>query len=147
MRNLNVASTICVLVSLCVSAFAGNSVPVQAKRLIKQRDALQQQLLRTDQKAADAILIGEYPIELYAHQTGLQEQIDVMQMRLESLAVRLDFDIPDVVHSIESVKTEDIIEFHMTIGRERSAHALKDRCESLCQEILLSIKFGEFLDF
>lgn len=147
MRNLHLLSIICVFISMTALSFAGNSIPIQARKLIKQRDLLQQELLRADQKAADAVLIGEDPLELHASQTGLQEQVDVLQMRLESLALRFDFSLPDLADSIRSNQAEDLLGPHIAIGRERTDETIRDRCRSDCRDMLLQIRFDDFLDF
>ena len=123
------------------------SMPRNARVLLAERDHLQQQLLRTDQAAAEALLRGEDPIELYADQTGLQEQVDIMQMRLESLAMRLDFDLPALSTTIETRDTGNMLEPHIAIGRQRAQTAMNTRCRTACRSILAEVRFDSFLDF
>ena len=128
-------------------AAALGPMPQRARTLLQERDHYQQQLLRADQEAANAMLRGEDPVELYADQTGLQEQVDVLQMRLESLAMRLDFDIPQLSSSIESYDPNAALESHIAIGRHRANNAMANRCQSACDSILDEISFESFLDF
>ena len=140
-------SAMCLVMLLGSLAAAMAPMPQQARTLLQERDHLQQQLLRADQAAADAMLQGEDPVELYADQTGLQEQVDMLQMRLESLAMRLDFDIPSLSSSIETVRTTAELEPHIAIGRQRANIAMAGRCQSACDSILVKMDFNNFLDF
>ena len=140
------AITGCLLV-LASSAWAVSVVPDRARTLLRERDHLQQQLLRADRQAAEAMLRGEDPVELYAQQTGLQEQVDMMQMRLESLAMRLDFDLPPLSTTIEQFDPNAALEPHIAVGRQRARAAMGTRCESACGSIMRDVSFQSFLDF
>ncbi|MEE2907873.1 MAG: hypothetical protein VX527_08580 [Planctomycetota bacterium] len=137
----------CLLMLLGSLAAAVAPIPQQAQTLLRERDHLQQQLLRADQAAVDAMLHGEDPVELYADQTGLQEQVDILQMRLESLAMRFDFDIPSLSSSIETVNLNAELEPHIAIGRQRANIAMENRCQSACDSIVRKMDFNTFLDF
>ena len=108
---------------------------------------LYQKLLRADRKAADAVLMGEDPLEMHASQTGLQEQVDILQMRLESLAIRFDFSLPELLECTDAHEAEDLLEPHIAVGRERTDQVIRRRCRTECRELLLQIQFEEFLDF
>ena len=123
------------------------SMPRNARVLLAERDHLQQKLLRADQAAAEALLRGEDPIELYADQTGLQEQVDMMQMRLESLAMRLDFDLPPLSTLIEQSDPADLLDAHVAIGKHRASAAMVQRCRTACGSIMEEMSFDSFLDF
>ena len=122
-------------------------IPSHARPLLHERDQLQQQLLQADQSASNALLQGEDPVELYAEQTGLQEQVDMMQMRLESLAMRLDFDLPPLAESIQEFDPQDVLDQHIAIGRHRAMDAMNRRCETACGLIVGDMDFNSFLDF
>ena len=122
-------------------------IPSRAQSLLRERDQLQQQLLRADQAASNALLQGEDPLEWYAEQTGLQEQVDMMQMRLESLAMRLDFDLPHLATDIQPLKPYDMLDQHIAIGRHRAMDAMNRRCETACGLIVGDMDFNSFLDF
>ena len=122
-------------------------IPSRAQSLLHERDQLQQELLRADQSASQALLRGEDPVELYAEQTGLQEQIDIMQMRLESLAMRMDFDIPPLADSISEFDPDHVLDQSVGIGRRRAEAAMTRQCETACVAIVRDMNFNSFLAF
>ena len=124
-----------------------NAIPDKARSLLRERDMLQQQLLQADQEAANAMLRGEDPLELYSRQTGLQEQVDVIQMRLESLAMRLEFEIPELSTHIEEYDPEEALDASIAVGRHRAELALQSRCTHACGNIVSDVNFSSFLDF
>ncbi len=138
---------LCSILLVVGHSFAADSIPVQARKLIGQRDVLQQQLLQADQDAVDAILTGTDPLELHATQTGLQDQVDVLQMHLESLALRFDFSLPDLSQSIDSGNPGELLEPHIVTGRERADRVIRNRCRIECRDMLMQIRFDDFLDF
>ncbi|MCH2152360.1 MAG: hypothetical protein MK089_03370 [Phycisphaerales bacterium] len=122
-------------------------IPSRAQSLLRERDQLQQDLLRADQAASEAMLRGEDPVELYAEQTGLQEQIDIIQMRLESLAMRLEFDIPALPESIREFDPNQVLDESVGIGRRRAEAAMAHQCEVACGAIVSDMNFTSFLAF
>ena len=141
-----------VMLAVALAIIAGSIatagiMPEHAQSLLRERDHLQQQLLRADREAAEAMLRGEDPVEQYADQTGLQEQVDMLQMRLESLAMRLDFDIPPLPMTIQQFDPDAALESHIAIGRHRANAALKLRCGTACGSIMDGVRFDAFLDF
>ncbi len=147
MKRITALMLLTAIVLPVSASFGASSMPQHARVLLAERDHLQQMLLRADQDAADALLRGEDPIELYADQTGLQEQVDMMQLRIESLAMRLDFDIPALSSSIDNSDPADVLESHISIGRQRAQSAMANRCQSACGSILEDVDFDSFLSF
>ncbi|MCH2134234.1 MAG: hypothetical protein MK116_10830 [Phycisphaerales bacterium] len=135
------------LVACGSTAMAISAMPDHARSLLRERDHLQQQLLRADQQAAEAMLRGEDPVELFAEQTGLQEQVDILQMRLESLAMRLHFDLPPLSMTIEQFDPNAALERHIAVGRQRAITAMGQHCEVACHSIMQDVSFQAFLDF
>ena len=145
---------ICQLIASLVAVLATGSMawslapmPSRAQALLHQRDQLQQELLRADEAAADALLRGEDPVELHADQTGLQEQVDMMQMRLESLAMRFEVDIPALATTIEQFDPAIHLDPYIAIGRQRTRVAMSRQCEAACDLIISEMDFNVFLDF
>ena len=146
-RNLQMLISLFVILAGGSMAWSLAPVPSRAQSLLRERDQLQQQLLQADQSASSALLQGEDPVEWYAEQTGLQEQVDMMQMRLESLAMRLDFDIPPLSHSIQVFDPQHVLDQHVATGRKRAMDAMNRRCETACGLIVGDMNFNSFLDF
>ena len=146
-RNLQLLISLCVILAGGSVAWSLAPIPSRVRPLLHERDQLQQQLLQADESASHALLRGEDPVELYAEQTGLQEQVDMMQMRLESLAVRLDFDIPPLAENLEEFDPQYELDQHIAIGRHRAMDAMNRRCETACGLIVGDMDFNSFLDF
>ena len=146
-RRVQITVSMLVLLTCGSMAWSLGPIPSRAQRLLYERDQLQQELLRADLAASSALLQGEDPVELYARQTGLQEQVDMMQMRLESLAMRLDFDLPVLATGIEQHDPQEVMEHHMAVGRQRAIAAMSHRCETACSAIVRHMNFNSLLDF
>ncbi len=120
--------------------------PRTARTLIQERDQLYRQLLHRDQEAVEAWLQGRDAVPIHADQTGLQERIDMLQMRLESLAIRHGFEVPPL--SVGTASDSPVLEArHLAIGRSRTRAALADTGPRVCRAVVGQIDFTDFLDF
>lgn len=142
------------LVIVCAACACAPSlatdVPMEVKSEFRQnvvkRDHLIRQLVSIDSKAADAVVAGKAPVSLHAQQTELQDKIDLLQLRIETMAVRWNLDIPQPPkpgseEMSESVLSEKRIDTAFTTGRERTDRALQDRC----RQMLATIDYETFL--
>ena len=82
-------------------AAAGDTGPTPAvkaefKKTCSQRTRLVRQLTKLDNQAAEAVAAGEDPVEIHAQQTAAQDELDLIQLRLESMAIRHGLALPDV---------------------------------------------------
>ena len=122
----------------CAPSLA-TDVPMEVKSEFRQnvvkRDHLIRQLVSIDSKAADAVVAGKAPVSLHAQQTELQDKIDLLQLRIETMAVRWNLEMS------ESVLSEKRIDTAFTTGRERTDRALQDRC----RQMLATIDYETFL--
>ena len=69
-------------------AAAGDTGPTPAvkaefKKTCSQRTRLVRQLAKLDNQAAEAVAAGEDPVEIHAQQTAVQDELDLVQLRLE----------------------------------------------------------------
>ena len=128
------------------SAVPAYQIPPSVLPLIHARDGLQRRLLQRDEEAVSALFQGKDPVAIHADQTGLQEQIDVLQMRLESLAVRQDFTIPPLPSRVQ-VATSLLPPRHLEVGRSRTRSAMIVRCTEATHEVVDELNFAAFLDF
>jgi hypothetical protein len=148
--------TLCAL-SLCVAAFAcpmalaqGQDVPREVKSEFRQnivrRDRMIRELHALDAKAADDVAAGKAPMTKHAQQIELQDQIDLMQLRIETMAVRWNLPIPDPpapgsAPIDEAAATAQRVESAFVEGRDRTDRVLVDRC----RQMLASIDYDSFL--
>jgi len=121
----------------------------EVRKLIRERDQLHRQLEALDERAAEAIKEGENPVDLHAEQVNVQDELDLVQLRLEILATRYDLPIPalpgerDVrTDGDEAEEAERAIERSLSRGRTRAM----SRVHADYERFLGSIDFSEFLD-
>lgn len=134
----------------CSIAARGAEVPrevtTEFRQHVTKRDKLVRELHSLDQKAADQVIAGGAPNGTHARQIELQDQVDLIQLRLETMAVRWNLDIPpapvpgkDQMNESEVVATK--VEGAFITGRERTDRALQERC----RQMLASIDYDAFL--
>ena len=111
------------------SATAGETGPSPAikaefKKLVSQRTRLVRDLAKLDNKAADAVAAGQDPVEINASQAAAQDELDLIQLRLESMAIRHDLALPAVASpgdvDIEDKSTESRARAMFRAGEERT---------------------------
>ena len=129
-----------------LAAETPRQVKSEFRQNIVKRDRLVRELAAIDSKAANAVVAGKEPIALHADQIELQDQIDLLQLRLETMALRWNLDLPlapqagvDTLDESEVVSRR--IESAFQEGRNRTDRALQERCKSM----LASIDYSSFL--
>jgi len=129
---------------------AGADVPrevtTEFRQHVVKRDKLIRELHSLDQKAADSVIAGGAPNATHARQIELQDQVDLIQLRLETMAVRWNLDIPPAPvpgkdQMSEAEVTAAKVEGAFITGRERTDRALQERC----RQMLASIDYDAFL--
>jgi hypothetical protein len=155
MRNARILT----FVTVVLAAGAGIAVPAHAvvaevprevttefRQHVVKRDKLIRELHSLDQKAADAVIAGGAPNATHARQIELQDQVDLIQLRLETMAVRWNLEVPpapvpgkDQMNEAEIVAAR--VEGAFITGRERTDRALQERC----RQMIASINVDAFL--
>ena len=129
-----------------LAADVPREVKSEFRQNIVRRDRLVRELHSLDQKAADAVAAGKTPNTTHAQQIELQDQIDLIQLRIETMAMRWNLEVPaqpapGAAEMDESVVTAQRIEGAFTEGRSRTDRALQERC----RQMLASIDYETFL--
>ena len=118
------------------SATAGETGPKPAvkaefKKLVSQRTRLVRDLAKLDNKAADAVAAGKDPVEINASQAAAQDELDLIQLRLESMAIRHDLALPAVTSpgdvNLEDSNTESRARAMFRAGKERTNRVVARR--------------------
>lgn len=134
----------------CTLGASGADVPrevtTEFRQHVVKRDKLIRELHSLDQKAADAVIAGGAPNATHARQIELQDQVDLIQLRLETMAVRWNMDIPPAPvpgkdQMSEAEVTAAKVEGAFITGRERTDRALQERC----RQMIASIDVDAFL--
>ena len=151
-RNIIIFALPLAWILACPTFGAGDQeVPKDVKSEFRQniskRNRLVRELARVDQKAADATLIGANPVEMHAEQIEIQDRVDLLQLRLETMAVRWNLSLPEP----PSIESEDVgaeselvarrIGAAFDDGRARANVVLRARC----LRMLASIDYASFL--
>ncbi len=121
----------------------------EVRKLVRERNRLHRELEALDERAAEAIKEGETPVGLHAEQVNVQDELDLVQLRLEILATRYSLPIPalpgerDVrTDGDEAEEAERAIEQSLARGRNRAM----SRVQADYERFLTSIDFSEFLE-
>lgn len=156
-RHLGVLIFISILAVLLSgqTAQAQEATPAQraeVRKLVRERDQLQQRLTTLDRRAADAIKNGEDPVTLHAEIINVQDELDLTQLRLEILATQYALPIPavpgerDIRGGGAEKSAEELdrrIQQSLSRGRERAM----DLIRADYKRFVRSLDFSSFLDF
>jgi len=135
------------------AALAQQATPEQraeVRKLIRQRNRLHQKLEALDQQAAEALKEGRDPVSVHAEQVNVQDELDLVQLRLEMLATRYGLPIPalpgerDVRTQSDQTEQEELdraIKESLSRGRNRAMAQVRAEYE----RFLASLDFTEFL--
>ncbi len=151
MRHRNVILSLLLSFGTAGTTFAGSDVPVEVKRefreKIAQRNRLVRELTQLDAKAADATIAGRNPVQLHSEQIEIQDRVDLVQLRLETMAVRWNLDIPEPPPTDPAMIADRDAEVATRVGatfddgRVRTDAVLRARC----LRMLASIDYTAFL--
>ena len=119
-------------------------------KLVYQRNKLQVQLAKLDDHAADLIKTGENPLVVHAQQVSVQDQLDLVQLRLAILATRYGLTVPpgpgDPMPAGAAARPEDdanrSLDMAFARGRERAVKKLGEDADLFLE----SLDFGAFLN-
>ncbi|QDU32035.1 hypothetical protein KS4_00630 [Poriferisphaera corsica] len=116
-------------------------------KLINERQVIRQRLAQLDRRAAQLMQQGQDPVVLHAEQVGLQDKLDLIELRLEIVAARLGFDVPlnDPVQPEAEVVEEDPIRAKANRAFERGRDRTMIRLREDAKRLLSSINFSRFL--
>ena len=136
--------------SLAAPAIASASTPSdevkqQFRELVQQRNRLARDLAKADEQAADGLRNQRDPVGVHARQQSIEHELDLVQLRLETMAVRHGLPLPEMPTpaSIEETRRANATRASSAFdgGRERARRVL----ERDAQRLLGSLDFTAFL--
>lgn len=133
------------------TAYGGSSVPpenrAEFRKLVDQRDRLHDTLWKLDGKAAEAIKNEERPVKLHAEQISTQDELDLVRLQLETLAMRWDLAIPSPPSDDEQSEGKDTSDGSNDVSAEfeRGRQRALRRIDAQVLQMLAAIDFEEFL--
>ncbi len=121
---------------------------VEFSKLLHERNRLHAELTRLDQHAADLIKGGRDAVVTHAEQISVQDQLDLIELRLAILSTRYGLPVPprpgeEAGRHGEGIVPEDEADRNAAFarGRERALQQLRREAE----EFLASLDFRAFL--
>ena len=97
MRKLLCTLVIAIAMTDITLAAPANPTPEQHtefNRLISQRDELHNQLETLDREAAQHIKRGDNPLQMHSRQVTVQDQLDLVELRVDILSSRYGLPVP-----------------------------------------------------
>jgi len=154
-KYIRAAALVMILLSWGTAALADEQSTIQHKaefrRLVQKRNKLYAQLRQLDCKAAEEVKQGSEPTRIHARQVTTQDKLDLIQLRLETLAIRnellippLPKDEPDKYHNGKGTGGDSrrVEESAFARGRART----RDELKSQTLKLLAAISFEQFLE-
>lgn len=146
--TLTVALLLGALVLPAAAETASPSQRAEFSKLLSQRNALATRLTQLDRQAADKMKQGEEAAIIHAQQVAAQDQLDLVQLRLELLATRLGLALPpvpdpDAVASPGSDPVANRASLALARGKARTLATMRQDCLRL----LKSLDFSKFVTY
>lgn len=118
----------------------------ELEQLAAERQRLHAELTAADRAAARSVLAGEKPFEDYARQTRLQEELDLVSMRMEVLASRHGLALPELspAEGAEDEPTAGVAQARDVLG-VGEARTQREMARTTAR-LLASIDFRGFLE-
>jgi hypothetical protein len=141
------------LLGSCIGTALADDTPAEQvvafNRLVAQRNQLFEKLQALDKQAAETIKREEEPVRVHAEQIAIEDQLDLVQVRLEMLAMRYDFNIPPipVKEEADADATDEGRDGPQTAGTdfERGRQRALEELKKQTQRLLKSIDYDGFL--
>ncbi len=120
-------------------------------KLLYHRNKLYGQLTTLDKQASDLIKNGENPLVVHAQQVSVQDQLDLVELRLAILATRHGITVPPLAgrdpmpdgrRAVPEDDSNRNLEQAFARGRDRAVKQLRDDAE----QFMTSLEFGAFLN-
>ncbi len=124
---------------------ASDEAKQQFRELVQQRNRLARDLSKADSQAAAAIREGRDPVSIHARQQSLEQELDLVQLRLETMAIRHELPLPEMPTpaTVEETRRANAARANAAFdgGRERARRVLARDAK----RILASLDFAAFL--
>ena len=145
MRTASYLLIACILLATGGQALANDSqTDIQRKaefrKLILERNRLHRELQQHDVQAAELVKQGKDATRINAEQITIQDKLDLLQLRIETMAARYDFVIPALPDDSTASETSQYGLGAFERGRQRTREELKRQTLRL----LASIDYSEF---
>jgi hypothetical protein len=96
MRYMTILMAIAVVSGSALASDVSTEKKAEFKKLVIQRNQLYKQLLGLDKKAAELVKQDKDITRVNGEQVTIQDRLDLIQLRLETMSARYDLDIPDL---------------------------------------------------
>ena len=145
MRTATYLLIACILLATGGRVLAADSqTDIQRKaefrKLILERNRLHRTLQQYDLQAAEMVKQNKDATKINAEQVTTQDRLDLLQLRIETMAARYDFEIPALPDDSTAAETSQYGLGAFERGRQRTKEELKRQTLRL----LASIDYSQF---
>jgi len=118
----------------------------ELQRLAQQRDDLARRLNAADLMAAEALKNGDDTIVIHAEQAGLQDQLDLVELRLEMMSARAGVPVPEPrrVDPDDPYAGDDKLRQRTDAAFQRGRARALRQVTATARVLLSSIDFADF---
>ncbi len=101
MKTTSKLLMVCILLviggqALAIGSQASTEQKAEFRKLILQRNQLHDKLQQRDIQAAELVKSNKDATRINAEQVTIQDRLDLLQLRIETLAARYEFAVPDL---------------------------------------------------
>ena len=142
---------ILMLLGNCTKLFAGEQTAAEKKsefrRLVLKRNQLHSKLCQLDSQAARALKNEDDPTRIHAQQVTTQDQLDLVQLKLETLAVRNGYAVPEPpANSQDEHGRDGALSYNINKAFDRGRNRTKQELTRQTLKLLARIDFDRFLE-
>lgn len=113
------------------------------RKLILQRNRLHSKLQQRDMQAAELVKDGKDTIRINAEQVTIQDKLDLLQLRIETMAARYDYEIPALPQK-NAAGEEGQYGAYGRNAFERGQQRTKEELKRQTLGLLASIDYSQF---
>ena len=140
---------VCILLVLGGQALAIDSQvdtekKAEFRKLILQRNQLHNKLQQRDIQAAELTKNGKDATRINAEQVTIQDRLDLLQLRIETLAARYDFVMPDLPNEKTAAEMAQREADYGLDAFARGRHRTKEELKRQTLRLLASIDYSQF---
>ncbi|MBI9018438.1 MAG: hypothetical protein JEZ07_14390 [Phycisphaerae bacterium] len=110
-------------------------------KLTRQRNSMWLQLDKLDKKAAELVKHEQDTTAVNAEQAAMQDRLDLIQFRIETMATRYDLPIPDLPTNETTNEDDSKYDYVFAYGQERT----KAELHRQTLHMLASINYYTFI--
>ena len=130
--------------ALAIDSQVDTEKKAEFRKLILQRNQLHNKLQQRDIQAAELTKNGKDATRINAEQVTIQDRLDLLQLRIETLAARYDFVMPDLPNEKTAAEMAQREADYGLDAFARGRHRTKEELKRQTLRLLASIDYSQF---